>query len=284
MNELTHSSAKIFLTTTGANKLVNSTTINTDISFYFSPLILSNTDASHFVLGLEQASIPMSINMVNANNNVIYLDSVKYTITAGNYTITNLVTEFNDGVSFGAVGLLFKMVYNSITNTIGIIKLAGGTFTIGSGTTAQKMLGVAVGTYTSVLLVGAQMPGVVNMTSTTGIILQIDNVTTSNRDNSGAAGATLARIPINCSMNRILQYFNPTPFFSQITNRELTYLRIKLLNDDYTPLALTGNPDWFVVLRVDYSERNLPMLVPSNITQMRQEQIRQQEAALLELQ
>ena len=270
------------MTSAGANKIVNSTTINTDISFYFTPLILSNTDASHFVLGLEQASIPMSINMVNANNNVIYLDSVKYTITAGNFTITNLVTEFNDGVSLGAVGLLFKMVYNSVTNTIGIIKLAGGTFTIGAGTTAQKILGVAVGTYTSVLLVGAQMPGVVNLCSTTGIILQIDNVTTSNRDNSGAAGATLARIPINCSMNRILQYFNPTPFFSQITNRELTYLRIKLLNDDYTPLALTGNPDWFIVLRVDYSERNFPTMVPSNITQMRQEQIRQQEAAILE--
>lgn len=284
MNELTHSSAKIFLTSAGANKVVNSTTINTDISFYFTPLILSNTDASHFILGLEQASIPMSINMVNSNNNVIYLDSVKYTITAGNFTITNLVTEFNDGISFGGVGLLFKMVYNSVTNTIGIIKVAGGTFTIGSGTTAQKILGVAVGTYTSVLLVGAQMPGVVNLCSTTGIILQIDNVTTSNRDNSGAAGATLARIPINCSMNRILQYFNPTPFFSQITNRELTFLRIKLLNDDYTPLALTGNPDWFIVLRVDYSERNLPMIVPSNITHMRQEQIRQQEAALLELQ
>ena len=83
-------------------------------------------------------------------------------------------------------------------------------------------------------------------------------------------------------MNRILQYFNATPFFSQITNRELTYLRVKLLNDDYTPLVLTGNPDWFIVLRVDYSERNLPTLLTSNITQMRQEQIRQQEAALLE--
>lgn len=282
MNELTHSSSKIFLSSQGLSKVVNSATLNTDISFYFQPLILGNTDQSHFILGLEQASIPMSINMINSSNNAIVLDGIKYTITPGNYTITNLVIAFNDGVSFGGVGLLFKMVYNSVTNTIGIIKLAGGTFTIGVGTTAQKTLGVVIGSYTSVLLVGAQMPGVVNLTSTTGIILQVDNVTTNNRDNSGATGATLARIPITCSMNRILQYFNATPFFSQITNRELTYLRIRLLNDDYTPLVLTGNPDWFIVLRVDYSERNLPTIVPSGITQMRQEQVRLQDAALLQ--
>jgi hypothetical protein len=77
-----------------------------------------------------------------------------------------------------------------------------------------------------------------------------------------------------------LQYFNATPFFSQISNRDLTYVRVRLLNDDYTPLDLVGNPDWFVVLRVDFSEKNLPEESPSLIAQQRKDL----ENALLEAQ
>lgn len=273
MNELTHSSAKVFLSSAGGNKVVNSKTINTDITFYFQPMILSNTDASHFIIGLEQASIPISINMVNANNNTLVLNSVSYVITPGNYTITQLITALN------LLAPLFLFTYNSNTNQITINAVSGLAYTVGAASTCNKLLGTAAGTYNPGF--GTQ-PGIVNLTYTTGIVLQLDNVTTTNRDNSGASGATLARIPISCSTNRILQYFNATPFFSQIANRDLSYFRVKLLNDDYTPLVLTGNPDWFIVIRVDYSEKNLPSIIPSDITKMRQEQIRAQDAILLE--
>jgi hypothetical protein len=112
---------------------------------------------------------------------------------------------------------------------------------------------------------------VVNLTSTLGIIIQLENVQTPNRDNSNSNGATLARIPITCGTQKILQYFNATPFFSQIANRELTYLRVRLLNDDYSPLDLVGRPDWFITIRVDFTEKNMPEEAPSFITQQRKD-------------
>ena len=268
-NPFTHSSAKIFLSTQGQNLVSNSATLNTDINFYFQPLLLSNADTSHFVIGLEQASIPISVNMVNSKNNSVTINGNTYTLPPGNYIISQVITLLN--AYFNTFSVSFT--YNTNTNLITIIATAGS-FTIDS-TTMQKNLGFVAGSYTS----PATMTKVVNLTSTLGIVIQLDNVQTPNRDNSGSNGATLARIPITCVPTKILQYFNATPFFSQISNRDLTYLRVRLLNDDYTPLELVGNPDWFIVVRVDFSEKNMPDEQPSLITQQR----RETEKALYEL-
>lgn len=258
-NPLTHSSTKIFLSSQGSNLVYNSNTINTDISFYFQPLLLSNSDKSHFVIGLEQASIPVSINMVNSLNNQVSINGNDYSIPAGNYTISEVITLLN--AFYTTFNITFT--YNSNTNKITITATAGS-FTINS-TTMTKLLGFVAGGYTS----PAVMPKVVNLTSTLGIVIQIENVQTPNRDNSGSNGATLARIPITCGTKKILQYFNATPFFSQIANRDLTYLRVRLLNDDYSPLDLVGQPDWFVVIRVDFTEKIMPEETPSLITLQR---------------
>lgn len=250
-------SSKIFLSSGGTNKLVNSTTINTDISFYFDPILLGNSDRHHMILGLEQASIPVSINMVNSNNNVMTINSTTYTIPAGNYTTTSIISYLN------TVEATIQFVYSGITNQITVTITPTASVVI-SGS-ASAILGFVAGTYTNPHL----FTNVVNLTSTTGIIIQIDNVTTTNRDNSGRTGATLARIPITCAPLRILQYFNSTPFFTQIANRELTYLRIKLLNDDYTPLTLVGQPPWFIVIRVDYSEKTESEALPNEFQNMR---------------
>tara|TARA_R110002126_G_scaffold110456_2_gene247780 strand:+ start:12376 stop:13197 length:822 start_codon:yes stop_codon:yes gene_type:complete len=268
-NPLTHSSTKIFLSTQGQNLVLNSATLNTDINFYFSPILLANADTSHFVIGLEQASIPISINMINSKNNTLTINGNTYTLPAGNYTIAQVIVLLN--AFFTTFGVTFT--YSSTTNLITTTATAGS-FTINS-TTMGKNLGFVAGTYSSPYT----NTKVVNLTSTLGIVIQLDNVQTANKDNSGSNGATLARIPITCTPTKILQYFNATPFFSQIANRELTYLRVRLLNDDYTPLELVGNPDWFLVIRVDFSEKNMPTMVDSLITTQRKET----ERALLEL-
>lgn len=260
-NPLTHSSAKIFLSSQGSNLVVNSTTLNTDISFYFQPLLLSNAEKSNFIIGLEQASIPVSINMVNSTNNTISINGNSYSIPAGNYTITEIITLLN--AFYNTFNITFT--YSSNTNLITTTATAGS-FIINS-TTTGKNLGFVAGSYTSPYT----NVKVVNLTSTLGIIIQIANVQTTNRDNSGSNGATLARIPITCGTQKILQYFNATPFYSTISNRELTYMRVRLLNDDYTPLVLVGNPDWFITIRVDFSEKIIPPDNPSFITMQRKD-------------
>jgi len=269
-NPLTHSSSKIFLSTQGQNLVLNSATLNTDINFYFSPMLLANADTSHFVIGLEQASIPISINMVNSKNNSITINGNTFTLPAGNYVIASVITLLNAFFNTYSVSFTYSSTTNLITTTA-----TAGSFTINSTTMGKNLGFVANGLNTSPFT----NTKVVNLTSTLGIVIQLDNVQTSNKDNSGSNGATLARIPITCTPTKILQYFNATPFFSQIANRDLSYLRVRLLNDDYTPLELVGNPDWFIVIRVDFSEKNMPTMVDSLITTQRKET----EKALLEL-
>jgi hypothetical protein len=199
--------------------------------------------------------------MINSTNNTISIDAHSYSIPAGNYTITEVITLLN--AYFVPFGITFT--YNSNTNKVTITSVAVG-FVVNSST-MSKNLGISAGTFISPYI----SPKVVNLTSTLGIIIQIENVQTSNRDNSGSNGATLARIPITCAPQKILQYFNATPFFSQISNRELTYMRVRLLNDDYTALDLVGNPDWFIVVRVDFTEKNIPLDTPSLITLQRKD-------------
>lgn len=268
----TRSSSKIFLSSQGKNKVVNSTTLNTDITFYFDPILLSNSDRTHIVLGLEQASIPVSIYMINATNNVMVINATTYTIPTGNYTITTMITYLN------TIATTIQFVYVVNSNQIKVTITPSASVVI-SGS-ASTILGFVAGTYSN----PHTFTNVVNLTSTTGIIIQCDNVTTPNRDNSGKTGASLARIPITCAPLRILQYFNSTPFYTQIANRELTYLRIKLLNDDYTPLTLVGNPPWFLVIRVDYTDKTINEELPNEFKAMRQLQAQQVlEANLAEL-
>lgn len=237
------SSTKIFLSSTGINKTVNSTTLNTDITFYFDPIILANTDKAHMILGLEQVSIPISIYMINSTNNTMVINATTYSIPIGNYTITTLITYLN------TVETTIQFLYIPASNQVKVTITPSVTVVI-SGS-ASSLLGFVAGSYSN----PNTFTNVVNLTSTTGIIIQIENVTTTNRDNSGKTGSTLARLPITCGVNKIMQYFNSTPFYTQIGNRELSFLRVRLLNDDYTALNLVGNPPWFMVIRVDYSDK-----------------------------
>ena len=260
----TRSSSKIFLSSTGSNKVVNSATLNTDITFYFDPILIPSFDKSHLVLGLEQASIPVSINMINSKNNEMTINGQSWTIPAGNYTITQMITYLN------TINATIQFAYNSITNKItATITPTASVIITGS---ASSILGFKAGTYSNPYV----FTNVVNLTSTTGIIIQVDNVQTTNRDNSSRTGATLARIPITCAPLRILQYFNAVPFYTQIANRELSYLRIKLLNDDYSPLELVGNPDWFIVIRCDYTDKEAVVEMPNDFRRMRREMATQQ--------
>jgi hypothetical protein len=224
------------------------------------------------VLGLEQASIPVSINMINSKNNQMTINGQSWTIPAGNYTITQMITYLN------TINATIQFVYNSITNLITTtITPTASVIITGS---ASSILGFKAGTYSN----PHTFTNVVNLTSTTGIIIQIENITTTNRDNSGRTGATLARLPITCPPLRILQYFNATPFYTQIANRELTYLRIRLLNDDYSQLVLEGNPNWFIVVRCDYSEKEVATELPNEFRTMRRNMAIQQMEADLALQ
>jgi hypothetical protein len=253
MNEVKHSSSKIFISSSNTNNWAVATS-NTTLNFEIRPYILDGFDKSHFILGLEQLSVPLSVYAVNSTNNILQINGFTYSIPTGNYSIANLIIQLNDVSAFGG---LLTFSYNTSKNLIKVVSTDPSfptTIAIGFATTSQKILGVVVGVKTGLTY---EFENQVNLTFTSGILVQLNGVSTSNRDtqNKGSGSSLLARVPINCSPFRILNYFNPTPFYSVLTTRHISNISISLLNDDLTPLVLQGNPVWYAVLRVDYADK-----------------------------
>ena len=275
---VTHSSSKIFISSSvTANWVLSSS--NTNLLVPVQPFILQSTDPSHFSIALESASIPLSIFTISTSTQMLYLNSRVFTIATGNYTISGLISYLNaysDGVFTNSGNFVF--VYDTVNNRITITSGSPETavsLTIGTLTTCQLRTGIDTGVFTTLNALGRPFhisANQVNLTSTTGILVAINNLKTSNRDNQSIAsgGTILARIPINCPMYKILTFYNPQPFFATLSDRVITSLNIQLLNDDYTPLVLQGNPNYFLTLRVDYVDKT-NVIIPKTELQIARE-------------
>lgn len=246
MNSITHSSRKVFFNSQGKH---NQGQYSTDITFQIPPIILDNNDPSHYVIGLESLTLPLSIQMINDSNNKLEINGVLCIIPAGNYTITNLISFLN---TFYSTVALFT--YNQDINKIRLSSLALPYYTIGLQTTSQKILG-AIPSITQ-FSNDTYFQNVVNLVSTASIIFTTPNIQLSNYDNTSDGNNTLAKIPITCQPNEYLQFYNPVPFYSIISNRVLQIIHIKLLTDNYTPLVLSDGITWSAVLRIDYIDKN----------------------------
>ena len=264
MNESGKSTSRVFVSSAITSNWVYSDT-NTSINVPINPFILADGDPAVFTLSLESASIPLSIWTINSTNNVLrFNDRKSFIIDYGNYSITGLTTylnAYNDGI-FNNTGV-FVFSYDSVNNRIKVISYDTGSpfatsLKISTETTCQKLLGFVVGTYTTIDVATGKpfnlATNQVNLTFTTGILIAINNLQLQNRDNQalGSGGTILIRIPINCPLYRILTFYNPQPSQTIVTNRVISNLDIRLLNDDYTPLILQGNPNFNLTFRIDY--------------------------------
>lgn len=261
---IVHSASKIFISSNDTAHW-NSSTSNTSLTIPITPFILDANDPASFSLGLEQISIPLALYVFTSANNTLVVNTITYTIPVGNYAISNLITTLNTDTTNTTNVYSYDANNNKIT-----ITRTTPSITIGTGTTCSKQLG-CVGGQTSV---GTTIifTNLVNLTTTSGIIIQIGEQT-NNRDSGGGGGGSrnLARVPINVPLYRILTYFNPTPFFNVLAKRTIEKISIALLNDDGTPLVLVGNPDWFAVLKIDYIDKKERLLPQTNIQQKRQD-------------
>jgi len=239
MNEVRQSSAKVFISSSNEKDWVSASSC-TQLSVAINPFVLRNNDATHFVIGVESISIPLAIYMVTSSNNALIINSVTYTIPVGNYTSVTLLSTLIDITQF-------TFTFSSVRNTLTATTTTGTTIW---GGTSQKLLGYTSGSHSSPY----EFQSTINLATTSGIIIKLDDINTQNRDNISGGSSILARIPITVAPFKVLQYFNNSPFYTTISNRHITSIKISLLNDDYTPLVLIGNPTWFVVLRIDFAD------------------------------
>ena len=262
--ERRQSSAKIFINSADTKNWVSKDS-NTRLNIPIEPFILHNNDPAHFVIGLESCSLPIAINMINNRNNTIQFRRQgdptfnSISIPAGNYNTISLVDTLNFLLVEQSIDADYTFNYDETANQLSLRTYTTALIEIGSATTAYKILGIAEGTQLrGVVKAGTYVlyifEGLVNLVSTSGVIIRLLNFQTENRGSNGNGATTIARIPINVQPFRYLSFNIENPFYTSISNRHISNIEIELCNDDYTQLELIGNPDYFITLRVDYIE------------------------------
>jgi hypothetical protein len=261
MSDFIHSASKVFLSSNAANATSNGGSPSS-YTFQIQPLIISNTDESQFVIGLESASIPLSFYVINDTNRSFRLDGVTVAIAQGNYNIYSLLTELNFVLQQYGFPASTTFGYNANSNRLYITRNTGSSTFTSVANDAREVLGYQYVSYAS----DQEFSEIVNLTYTTGITFRLDNLQTTNRDASSSGGSTsLARIPITSPAYTILQFFNNQPFYTTLKNKVINQISVSLVDDFGNLLNLNGTPNWFVTLRIDYK---MPEELASGRTQI----------------
>ena len=265
---ITHSASKIFLSsalyTTASSNIIKIS--DNRMVFKVQPFILHNDDPSHFVLGLEQFSCGLSFYVFTTKNNVLKITSSTYgvltlTIPIGNYAIQDILNTLN---ALQLTKLVFT--YNQNSNLLTVTSQTGGDTLTVTSASSYLQLGCVIGQTgtTSITFTNC-----VNLTLTTGIILRLNGINTNNKDSTSSGSSIIARIPIVTQPFTFLQYFNPVVFYLTLSNRVITQFDIELLDDNYNAIEFTMIPNWFVVLKMNYIEKDALAIPDTKIQSLR---------------
>jgi hypothetical protein len=253
MNEVRQSSAKVFISSYNPAQW-STPTSNTSLSVNIAPFVLNSKDTTHFVIGIECLSVPLALYTVNDNNNTIIVTnpsvgSFTYTIPIGNYTAKTITDYLNSITVLTGITWVLDPITNKyvITSVITPIAFTGSATTLLGYVSSDTTIVIPPGGYT--------FPSTINLTYTTGILIRLDNIQTENRDSETGSSSIIGRIPITVAPFKVLQYFNAQPFYTTINNRYINNIKVSLLDDDYRPLVLVGNPQWNMTLRIDFADK-----------------------------
>ena len=247
-------------------------------------IVLSNTDPHRITLAVESASIPLSFYAINNTNNKFNLKIglTQYnnlTISQGNYRISQLIDRLNSILTQQSI-TSFTFSFDVITSKIAVNSTVGEldlVFEDSVGTNTSAVLGYTSSPDTlpppitviidDVTITQYEYEDVVNLVYTSGVTINIDNLSTDNVKTGG--GRSLLRIPVTSPPNTILQHHSNQPFETVITERHLTELVISLRDDDNKLLKINGNHPFFIVLRLGFQVTDSVVVKESRLTTQR---------------
>tara|TARA_R110000744_G_scaffold363124_1_gene471317 strand:- start:421 stop:1098 length:678 start_codon:yes stop_codon:yes gene_type:complete len=222
--------------------------------------------------------------MIHSTNNTISFRKVgdvaynTLTIPAGNYNTISLIDTLNALLVDASINLSYVFQYDDSSNQVSLLALTtSALIQIGDATTAYKILGINEGTENRGTQVGAnivyEFEYLVNLVSTSGIMVRLLNFQTENRGNQdkGNGTTTLTRIPINVQPFRYLSFYIENPFYTSVSNRHISNIELELCDDNYNQLELIGNPDYFITLRLDYIEPKFFNHEPTKLQTLREQ-------------
>lgn len=198
-------------------------------------------DFENIELTLQKVSIPRSYYPINSSNNVITCSLGDFTLTPGNYTIAQLITEFNSKTSI-------VLSHSTTTGKMGFA--VTGAFSI---TGAYKYLGLATGahagtgSFVSDNVADLSGPSEINLI--TDIPLYSTNSLTGNRDR-------LISIYPNCSFGDYINFTISNFAPIKLATNNISMQSFSLRDETGTLIDLNGL-DWSFTLLLSSSNLRL---------------------------
>lgn len=237
---------------------------NSDLYFFLkTPIIVGNDH--DVVLRVDNFVCPVSFYIVNDTNNTLVTSLGTYTITRGNYNALTLRTELDNITPF-------TISYSSSSGKLSFTYMTN--FTFQATSTCFSILGFKEGsarTSTDSSLTG-DYP--VNLSGTSLVYIDIPNLTTRNISSKNEGGFTTIIKSVVCDVpyGSILSYVNNTNAAVVLGEKYISYIYVRLLDDNYSLLDLNGQ-HFTLTLEIFYYFNGKPSEYTGNL----QEAVRQQE-------
>lgn len=239
-----YSSREIYLNSDDATA-----TIGDDTSFciFTFKSIVEVPPEVNILLSVKDAQIPVSFTNVNSNNNTfIYTiggNTTTVTIDEGNYTANTLRDTLNTALNGTIV-----LTYDSTTNKYTLA--CGSNFTVESHSGLIRVLGFTVSDHASSNN-SLTSDSVVDLSGLGGVFVQTNFLTSSQDSKTKNLTSILQKIPITQQGNGVVFYTNKNGYKSQIFDKAINEIHIKLLDEDQNLLNM-NKARWRITLGLDF--------------------------------
>ena len=254
-NELLKIKSRIFNLSSSSFSVAYNGTMMSSGKFIIPNFINHNENVNRVYLMVSHAEVPNAFYLVNQYNNILYINSIAYTIPSGNYNASNLMTTL-----LNLLPASFSVTYSSIfqkytissTSAFTISYLNSSISRIMGLNRTSDMVGVLANDKYTVTL-----PNCVNFLPTARLnfrssILQLENF----QSNDGSSDILLS-LQNNASQNGVITYTNRSNLKYHVDLECVNEIDIRVTDDSNRELDFNG-VSWFLTLRVDYEYKYIP--------------------------
>ena len=237
-----------------SKSIVDKTALSSGI-WSFPNLSFVGEDILGVKIGILHCEIPNTIYIVNANNNILYIDDsvsglLTVTFGIGNYNINSFIDAFNLLTPVG-----YSMTYSKVTNKVSV--LGPRAFSILASSPCKYILGISDSNLASVAN-SVTFPFCVNLLPTSRFNIRSTVFKIGNYGSDGSSDILLTIQNTGGNLARSLyQNYGDLKFHLDIENLSAFDIRI---TDDYGFLLNFNGSPWYVTFQIDieYVEKPKP--------------------------
>jgi hypothetical protein len=219
---------------------------NSRLQFNIPNMIHMTPNITDIWFSVNSAVIPASFYNINSTDNRIRIGSTTYTIAAGNYNITELITAINTQTN---TAVLVSVAYNSITNKTTITNNGGTSQVITlSLSPLLWILGFArTSTITLTTLTSSTGPNCVNLLTVPRIFIRSSAIDAGNYSDETESQDVLAVIPNTACINGVIHYTNFNGIKHLVETQNLSNFDIFISDDERNEIDFNGVPVFFTI-------------------------------------